>query len=275
MKRFYVAATLVSAVSFASLTVLSQTPQSLGDKSLVPTQEERAKYEDFLKSKKTGLMRLLPREKYDTPELQRTSRSPVAPEPFSRTTSDNLQSPTTLTGSPDGVVPRVHTVPASAKSPIVGKKSRDVRGGGAYYSFTQETHEYGYATDLSLEQGKFQVGFYGANYGFLTDLGDVPLESIDLDTPSVQPLAIYKPAIYDADARGEYRRFGLGADIGGMTVKSRLPMRLDSTYLLRAVNYDQSDVLVAFKVMEIDSDGSPLILWKRLKRYSTPQYFRN
>lgn len=275
MKRFYVAATLLSTVLLASLIVLGQTPQSPENKSLIPSKDELLKYEDFLRLKNTGLLRLLPREKYDTQELRRINRNPVAPEPFPRKTFDQIHTRTALTGAVDDV-PGVNATLAEAKSPpVVGKKSRDVRGGGAYYSFTQKTHEYGYATDLSLEKGEFSTGFYGANYGFLTDLGDVPLESIDLNTPTVIPLATYKPANYDADARLEQRRFSLGADIDGVKVTRLLPMRLNSTYLLRAVNYDESDVLVAFKVVEIDSDGSPLILWKRLKRYSTPQYFRN
>lgn len=37
------------------------------------------------------------------------------------------------------------------------------------------------------------------------------------------------------------------------------------------VNYAKSDVLVAFRVVEIDSDGSALIDWKLLKRFRTPQ----
>ena len=51
-------------------------------------------------------------------------------------------------------------------------------------------------------------------------------------------------------------------------------MRLNSTYLLRAIDYERSDVLVVFRVVEVDSEGTPLILWKRLKSYSTPPLVR-
>lgn len=288
MKKLTAIAGVLATFLLSSLTVLAQTPPSrkdqqkdakarlaeLQNKSLVPSAEERLRYADFLKSEYTGLIRLLPREKYDTHELSDINRGPVAPASFARQTLDDFRTPTPLT-SDAGDVPRVNTASPAAKSPVVGEKSGDVRGGGAYYSFTQGTHEYGYATDLSLERGYFQTGFYGANYGFLANLGDVPLQSIQLDTLSVKPLATYKPAVYDAGARLEQRRFGEGVDIGGIRVKSRLPMQLNSTYLLRAVNYDESDVLVAFKVVDIDADGSPLLLWKLLKRYSTPKYQRN
>jgi hypothetical protein len=53
-------------------------------------------------------------------------------------------------------------------------------------------------------------------------------------------------------------------------VKSSLPVKPDSTYLLRSLNYDESDVLVAFRVVRIDSDGSVTILWKLLQKFETP-----
>ena len=52
-------------------------------------------------------------------------------------------------------------------------------------------------------------------------------------------------------------------------------MKLDSTYLLRSINYRSSDVLVAFKVVRIDSDGSAVLLWKLLQKYPKPQLAHN
>src|SRR6266571_2213489 len=51
-----------------------------------------------------------------------------------------------------------------------------IRGGGAYYSFTRLTHEYGYGSDIELQQNRFSVGFAGADFGFLTRLGKVAIE---------------------------------------------------------------------------------------------------
>jgi hypothetical protein len=50
---------------------------------------------------------------------------------------------------------------------------------------------------------------------------------------------------------------------------------VDSTYLLRSVNYNTSDLLVAFRVVRIDADNSVIIAWKRLKKYSTPNLSRS
>jgi hypothetical protein len=296
MRRFYIA---IALLLLGSLTVLAQIqarknsasqPHKPEKKSLRPAKEARLKYAQFLKLKNTGLFVLLPREKYD-PQLNGRGNVTTIPgdapptlSSFHRVTLDDTVSRSdTLTphdqvvaapGSTEGVFN--HLGNAQRVGPVAnGKRSGDVRGGGAFYSFTHRTHNYdGYATHLSLEQGRFMVGFAGANYGFLTNLGDVTLESVTLNTPAASLPATYMRASRDGDARSEHRRFGKGVVVDGITFKNRLPMVPNSTYVLRAVNYGNSDVLVAFRVVEVESDGTALILWKLLKRYSTPQLER-
>jgi hypothetical protein len=149
-----------------------------------------------------------------------------------------------------------------------------VRGGGSYYSFTERTHEYGWS-DISLEQGRLKTGFAGANYGMLTDLGDVPLEDVNLKMIATNTLALHKAATEEPQARIEQRRWSDGTVVDGTTFKDRVPLKNNSTYLLRAVLYSSHDALVAFRVVRIDSDGSAIILWKLLKQYPKPYLARN
>lgn len=53
-----------------------------------------------------------------------------------------------------------------------------ISGGGAYYSFAKLTHVYGYGSDIELARHNLSVGFAGADYGLLVDLGNVPIETI-------------------------------------------------------------------------------------------------
>ena len=149
------------------------------------------------------------------------------------------------------------------------------RGGGAYYSFSRLTHEYGYGSDIELSQGFLSTGFAGVDYGLLTIVGDVPLESVSLETPAANIFAAYNPPSEEPKIRLEQRRFGMGADLQGISVNRRVPLKLNSTYVLRSVNYDESDVLVAFRVVRIDSDQSAIILWKMLKKNPKPIFARN
>ncbi len=148
------------------------------------------------------------------------------------------------------------------------------RGGGAYYSFTRLTHEYGYGSDLELAQDKLTTGFAGLDYGMLTNIGDVPLETVNLETPAVATFAGYNPPSEEPKIRLEQRRFQMGTDVQGISANRTVPMKLNSTYVLRSLNYRESDVLVAFRVVRIDSDRSAIILWKLLKKNPAPQVAR-
>lgn len=150
-----------------------------------------------------------------------------------------------------------------------------IRGGGAYYSFKERTNEYVNSSAISLEQGELSTMFAGANYAMLADLGDVPLENVSLEGTAAQVLAQHKPATDEPHARIEQRRFMEGATIEGVSYKSRLPLKVNSTYVLRSVLYSTSDALVAFRVVRVDNDDSAIILWKLLEKYPTPYLARN
>jgi hypothetical protein len=238
MRKITIAMAFVT-VMLSSLTVFAQTKSredlqkeivakraelaKLEKAFLSPSEEDRATYADSLRQTDTGLIRLLPRETYD---------------------SRNFEGMT-------------------------------LRGGGAYYSFKDRTNEYVNSSDISLEQGQLSTGFAGANYGMLANLGNVPLESVSLEEAAAQTLAQYTPAPDEPHARIEQRRMSEGATINGVGFKNRQSLRLDSTYVLRSVNYHASDVLVAFRVVRIDNDDSVIILWKLLKKYPTPYLARN
>jgi hypothetical protein len=150
-----------------------------------------------------------------------------------------------------------------------------LRGGGSFYSFTKQSHDYNSLPDIALERGELLVGFAGANYGMMTNLGEVPLESISLEEPHATFLASYQVPSVEPKARTEARRFSAGSTEDGSLYKARMKAEVRSTYLLRSINFSGSDVLVALRIMRKDSDGSVIIVWKLLKNYPIPQLARN
>jgi hypothetical protein len=148
-----------------------------------------------------------------------------------------------------------------------------ISGGGAYFSFADLTHEYGHGSDLELQQGFLSVGFAGYDFGFLTELGNVPIEGVDAGHPALQYLNSYVPPTNDAEIRAEQQRAGVGFASGTYSYRNRLVARLDTTYGLRSIVYGDSDVLVVFRVVRFDSDGSVMLVWKKLATFPVPQYF--
>ncbi len=58
--------------------------------------------------------------------------------------------------------------------------------------------------------------------------------------------------------------------MAGYVYKSSLPSMTNRTYILRSISYNRFDVLVAFRVVRQDADGSVILVWKRLKEFPTP-----
>ena len=190
---------------------------------LEPTPADRTQFATLLAQPNTGLIRLLPRERYDADIVKD-------------------QSPTLTT-----------------------------RGGGAYYSFRRLTHEYGYGSDIGLYSGELSVGFAGYDYGMLLKLGEIGLEDLSPQLPAVRTLLEYSPAKTEADARSEHRKFQTGGEVQGFIFKTRLPLEINTTYLLRSLNYPDSDIVVGFRVVRKDTDDSVIMAYKVLKEFSAPK----
>ena len=77
----------------------------------------------------------------------------------------------------------------------------------------------------------------------------------------------YKP---EEEARQQYQRSGQGFTENGFFYRLRLSATLNQTYALRSVSYDDSDTLVAFRFIRLDTDGSQILQWKLLRRFPTP-----
>jgi len=235
---------LSAAIGLFSISSLAQTPsredllkelesknsellkelKKIEQQLLLPSDEDREANAEFLAQPDTGLVRLLPREIYDSYEH---------PE-----------------------------------------RRLGIRGGGSYYSFTRQTHEYGWGTQIGLEQGQLKTSFAGADYGLLANLGDVPLYTLSLDQNAVKMLVLYERAGDEPRARAEYQRFVTGSNLGETPYKTSLPAKVNNTYLMRGIHYGDSDVVVAFRVTRKDTDGSLIIAWKLLNKFSKPELAR-
>jgi hypothetical protein len=203
----------------------SREPRVIKKGLLAPSMDDRIALTTFLRDDKTGLIRLLPREVYDSESYR------------------------------------------------VDKKLK-IPGGGAYYSFANLTHAYGEGSDIELHNNKLSAVFGGADYGMLTNISDAPLEQITFDNMRASQIAGYRPPRSQPEAQAEQQRLssGEGMNFDGFLYQKALPVRENSTYLLRSIAYGTSDVLVAFRVTRRDTDGSVIIAWKFLKRYPTPKF---
>jgi hypothetical protein len=149
-----------------------------------------------------------------------------------------------------------------------------VQGGGSYYSFTTRSHDYQKIAQIGLEQNYLKVGFAGADYGFIADLGNIPLADVTTEAAAINFLVNYQPPTKETEVRIEQSKAS-NYDTENATYRSRVPVGLGHVYALRAISFDDADVLVAFRIQRVDTDGSLIIFWNLLKNFEKPLLARN
>lgn len=148
-----------------------------------------------------------------------------------------------------------------------------IRGGASYYSFVRLTHEYGYGSDISFDMGHLSVGFAGADFGFISELGEMPIASVSAETERVRFLFDYVPPTDYRTIRSEQIR-ARNYETESATFRNRVKAVVGNSYALRSIDFGESDVLVVFKLHRIDTDGSIIIFWKMLKTFPKPEIDR-
>ncbi len=142
-----------------------------------------------------------------------------------------------------------------------------IREGGAFYSFTSGKHSYNNTPQIMLEQGNLMTGFAGADYGMIADIGYSPLSDLDPSIPELVFMTSYRPPKYEKEIRAESFH---NRRIDGVLYRRSVPAIQGHTYLLRTIRFDQTDILVAFRIFKIEEDGSMSIIWKKLADFGKP-----
>jgi len=145
-----------------------------------------------------------------------------------------------------------------------------IRGDGAYFSFSTGSHSYNKTPEIELQQGRISVGFAGADYGIIADVGLIDTDKL-ADTREFQFLSTYKPPQFEPEIRNEQVRFSQ-VSIDGVLYSRYAPVSIRHTYLLRAISFDQSDILVALTIIEVGEDGSVTFAWRKLAGFAKPTF---
>jgi hypothetical protein len=158
---------------------------------------------------------------------------------------------------------------------------------------------------LQIVKGKFQLLSQGVDYGFIADVGDIPLEKLDASLQAVAPekrniLINYQPPQKLNALQIERQKIITGKHentIENQSILNTVEAKLNHTYLVRILQFkipeilvnnkpisrkqrrylDQllemqsSDVIVAFRPISRRSDGSYTIIWRVLQQLPEPQ----
>lgn len=149
-----------------------------------------------------------------------------------------------------------------------------LRDGGSSYSFSNRKHGDGFvARELRLDKFKDDHRIFlapGGYIGFITALGDVALDDVIVDRKEAKFLVDLVAPDKEQAARKYQEMSVTGVDIDGVFYRNWAWAEENTTYLQRTIDYNRADLLVAFRIVRKEPDGSFVILWKILKKNPIP-----
>lgn len=123
---------------------------------------------------------------------------------------------------------------------------------------------------LALANGDFVTSRSEADFGFIRDIGDVPLDKIVLTDVQLQPLVRFRPPTDKASLAAEQKRIAESALDPNFALKSQAPAIVGHSYVLRGVDYGGMDLVIAFRVVREDTDHSLILIMTELRRIWGP-----
>lgn len=149
---------------------------------------------------------------------------------------------------------------------------------GSAYSFQEKDYAPKWLANISLEAATFRIWKFEA-LNFLTDLGNAPLENLNLTSDGVREMNEFSPSNDKQEVSTQRRVAAKGFQVGKFIYKTKCPLRENSTYALRSIAYPfeggagkRLDIIVVFRVVRSHGDGSVSILWKELQRKDAPKF---
>jgi hypothetical protein len=164
-----------------------------------------------------------------------------------------------------------------------------VPGSGSAYSFRFQTYRVKHLADLSFKDNYFYSdGKYTQTV--IANLGSKSFESLTLESQGVKELAEFIPE-KDIDLVAKQAdKIEKGVIVNKILFTNKTAVELNSIYILRSIafnaknlvtfknltynefDYDKRrDVIIAFRVVEKNDDGSIVLLWKELRNEKAPK----
>lgn len=127
-------------------------------------------------------------------------------------------------------------------------------------------------------------------HGMMTNVGDVPIDSVSLKSPGMKFLSGFEPSKNSESVVETYNKLLNGVEQDGFKYSKEVLATENSTYVFRSVAYrgkvlrsvrgiayneldydSREDVIVAFRIVERGDDGSVTIVWKQLADLESPK----
>jgi hypothetical protein len=162
---------------------------------------------------------------------------------------------------------------------------------GGFYSFRQTEYSYKGLADIGINNDKLFSPTFFANR-IMVLLGDVPIETVSLDSNGVKFLSDYHPALENKQILAKSQQLKEGIENGDYRYIDTTEVRQNTTYVLRVIAYrgeilirspysgrshnilsgdKRVDTIVVFRLLNQGEGGTFTVIWKELQRKDSPK----
>ena len=162
-------------------------------------------------------------------------------------------------------------------------------GSGNSFSFRTANYRIRHLSDLMLSAQNFYIPGI-LMHGMMTRLGDVPIDTVTLQTAGIDFLTEFKATSDYERAKAIEEVVLKGLERNGFVYARSYPVSENSTYAMRIIAYDgkvlravpgahydemdfdrRRDMVVAFRVVNKDPEGGVTIVWVELSNVDSPK----
>ncbi len=161
-------------------------------------------------------------------------------------------------------------------------------GAGTAFSFRTESYRLPRLADVILLDGKIMTGGLFQQV-IITNIGDTAIENITLESSGLKYLISVKPAVDSNEFMQFDSKLLDGIEANGVLYRKNEMAALNTAYALRSIAYrgkslrtldgylynelefdKRRDIIVVFRIVEMEPNGNVTILWKKLKDVEAP-----
>jgi hypothetical protein len=172
-----------------------------------------------------------------------------------------------------------------------------VRGNGSNFSFRLNDYVATSLADLTIN-GRSIYSAGVLSQGIMVGLGDVQIDDVSLSSQGVKYLFDFVPAKTLTEAEAQMNPFDSGLTVGDYLYSRAFKPEQNRTFALRVVAYraiwepsstdskgsftfvgsndpfyydERKDIIVVFRIVKIELDGSITFIWRELNRIDSPK----
>lgn len=166
-------------------------------------------------------------------------------------------------------------------------------GAGSSFSFRTKTYRIPRLADLTFTDKSFQATG-NLLHGILVNVGNVPLENVNLQTKGLKYLTDFQPEPDFEKGKVIGAKLVEGIENDGFLYRRGLFIVENTTFVLRSIAYGgksfrsiagitynefdfdkRKDIIIAFRIVEKDAEGNVTILWRQLQEKVSPDIKRS